>query len=197
MTASATCEKARPQLLRRSRKRRSPRRHTRTAGGCGKRTKSPNRRAIALPPDEGDFLCADWVWDAALRELRNYPRKGKRHADEPQAVERLKPVRSVTWHRWSQAPMQTATGHVLPPSLSRVVVAYEGGGDLTINEYDRGCAEELASPIETFTVWAVVGAEGEKMSLTSYSGYGGWAEPEEWREFVRELGRSLGAEGRV
>src|SRR5439155_22385690 len=124
MTASATCEKARPQLLRRSRKRRSPRRHTRTAGGCGKRTKSPNRRAIALPPDEGDFLCADWVWDAALRELRNYPRKGKRHADEPQAVERLKPVRSVTWHRWSQAPMQTATGHVLPPSLSRVAVAY-------------------------------------------------------------------------
>jgi hypothetical protein len=233
-----------------------------------------------LPPDEGDFLCGDWVWDAALRELRNYPRKGKKHADEPQAVERLKPVRSVTWHRWSQAPMQTATGHVSPPSLSRVVVAYEGGGDLTINEYDRGCAEKLASaiaqsydlavieegapggrhggnlpsrdqmgrlvneagreqvildevggeitvtkrgrlwgkkrrtmrtnevrrlelgygvagPIETFTVWAMVGPEEEKISLTSYSGYEGWAEPEEWREFVRELGGSLGVEGRV
>src|SRR5438876_11471205 len=108
MTASATCEKARPQLLRRSRKRRSPRRHTRTAGGCGKRTKSPNRRAIALPPDEGDFLCAAWVWDGALRELRNYPRKVKKHADEPQAVGRLKPFCSVTSRRWSQGPWQSA-----------------------------------------------------------------------------------------
>ena len=233
-----------------------------------------------MPPDEGDFLCGDWVWDPALRELRNYPRKGKKHADEPQAVERLNPVRSVTWHRWSQAPMQTSTGQVMPPSLSRVVASYEGGGNLTINEYDRGCAEKLAhaiaeahglsvieegapggrrggnlpsrdqmgrlvneagrqqvvldevggeitvtkrgrfwgkkrrtlrtnevrrlelgygvtGPVETFTVWAVVGPEEEKIPLTSYSGYEGWAEPEEWREFVRELGRSLGVEGRV
>jgi hypothetical protein len=237
------------------------------------------RRGITLP-DEADFLCGDWVWDAALRELRNYPRKGKKHADEPQAVERLKPVRSVTWHRWSQAPMQTATGQVLPPNLSRVVAAYEGGGDLTINEYDRGCAEKLAKaiaeasglqvieegapsgrrsgnlpakdqmgrlvneagreqvildevggeitvtkrgrfwgkkrrtlrtnevrrlelgynvagPIETFTVWAAVGPEEEKIPLTSHSGYEGWAEPEEFREFTRDLGRSLGVEARV
>ena len=60
------------------------------------------------------------------------------------AVEQLKPVRSVTWHRWSQAPMQTATGQVQPSNLSRVVAAYEGGGDLTVNEYDRTCAEKLA-----------------------------------------------------
>ncbi|TMB65534.1 MAG: hypothetical protein E6J43_11890 [Chloroflexi bacterium] len=215
-----------------------------------------------------------------MRELRNYPRKGKKHAEEPRAVERLKPVRSVTWHRWSQAPMQTATGHVLPPNLSRVVAAYEGGGDLTINEYDRGCAEklakaiaeayglqvieegapggrrsgnlpakdqmgrlvneagreqvildevggeitvtkegrlwgkkrrtlrtnevrrlelgyEVAGPVETFTVWAVVGPDEEKIPLASYSGYEGWAEPEEWREFTRDLGRSLGVDVHV
>jgi len=176
--------------------------------------------------------------------------------------------------------MQTATGQVLPPNLSRVVAAYEGGGDLTINETDRGCAEKLAraiadayglhvieegapggrrggnlpsrdqmgrlvneagreqvildevggeitvtwrgrlwggkrrtlrtnevrhlelgyevkGPVETFTVWAVVGPDEEKIALTSYSGYEGWAEPEEWREFTRDLGRSLGVDTRV
>jgi hypothetical protein len=168
----------------------------------------------------------------------------------------------------------------MPASLSRVVAAYEGGGDLTVNEYDRACAEKLArtiaeayslpvieagapggrrggnlpsrdqmgrlvttagreqvvldevggeirltkrgrlwgkkrrtlrtnevrrlelgyevrGPIETFTVWAVVGPEEEKIPLASYSGYEGWAEPEEWREFTRELGRSSGVEARV
>jgi hypothetical protein len=212
--------------------------------------------------------------------MRHYPRKGKRHAEDPDAVEQLKPVRSVTWHRWSQTPMQTATGQVLPASMSRVVAAYEGGGDLTINEYDRGCAEKLArtiaeacglplieegapggrrggnlpprdqmgrlvhtagrkeiildevageitftnrgrlwgrkrrvlrtnevrhleleydvkGPMETFTVWAIAGPEEEKIPLASYSGCEGWAEPEEWREFARELGRGLGVEARV
>jgi hypothetical protein len=168
----------------------------------------------------------------------------------------------------------------MPPSLSRVVAAYEGGGDLTINEYDRGCAEKLANaiaggyglqvieegapggrrggnlpsrdqmgrlvneagrqqvildevggeitltkrgrlwgkerrtfrtnevrrlelgydvkgPVETFAVWAVVGPEEEKIPLTAYSGYEGWADPEEWREFTRDLGRSLGVEALV
>jgi hypothetical protein len=233
-----------------------------------------------MAPDESEFLCGNWVWDAALRELRNYPRKGKKHSEETEAVEQLKPVRSVTWHRWSQAPMQTATGQAMPVSLSRVVAAYEGGGDLTVNEYDRTCAEKLAraiaksyslpvieegapggrrggnlptrdqmgrlvneagrekvaldevageitvtkrgrlwgkkrrtlrtneirhlelgydvrGPVETFTVWAVIGPEEEKIPLASYSGYEGWADPEEWREFTRELGRSLGTEGRV
>ena len=106
-----------------------------------------------MPPEADEFLCGDWVWDAALRELRNYPRKGKKHADQPEAVEQLKPVRSVTWHRWSQTPMQTATGQVMPASLSRVVAAYEGGGDLTVNEYDRACAEKLARTIaEAYSV---------------------------------------------
>jgi len=233
-----------------------------------------------MPPEADAFLCGDWVWDPALRELRNYPRKGKKHADEPEAVEQLKPVRSVTLHRWSQTPMQTATGQVMPASLSRVVAAYEGGGDLTVNEYDRACAEKLArtiaesyslpvieagapggrrggnlpsrdqmgrlvnktgrqevvlddvageitlakrgrlwgkkrrtlrtnevrrlelgyevrGPIETFTVWAVVGPEEEKLPLASYSGYEGWADPEEWRAYTRDLGRSLGVDAVV
>jgi len=233
-----------------------------------------------MPPEEGDFLCGNWVWDPALRELRNYQRKGKKIADEPEAVERLKPVRSITWHRWSQAPMQTSTGQIMPPSLSRVVAAYEGGGDLAVNEYDRACAEKLARtiaeayglevaeegapggrrggnlplrdqmgrlvnkagrlevtldevggeltvtkskrlfgksrrtfrtneirrlelgydvqlPVETFTVWALVGPEEEKLPLASFSGYEGWAEPEEWRAFTQELARSLGVEVRV
>jgi hypothetical protein len=233
-----------------------------------------------MPPDEGEFLCGDWVWDPAMRELRHYERKGKKHADQPDAVEQLKPVRSVTWHRWSQAPMQTSTGQMMPPSLSRVVAAYEGGGDLTVNETDRACADKLArtiaeayrlrvveegapggrrggnlpsrdqmgrlvneagreqvvldevggeitvtkrgrlwgrkrrtlrtnevrhlelgydvkGPVETFTVRAVLGPEEEKIPLASYSGFEGWAEPEEWRGFTRDLGRSLGVEARV
>jgi len=233
-----------------------------------------------MSPEAGDFLCGDWVWGSALRELRHYERKGKTHADQPDAVEQLKSVRSVTWHRWSQAPMQTSTGQIMPPSLSRVVAAYEGGGDLTINEYDRACAEKLArtiadayglpvieegapgarrggnlpsrdqmgrlvnkagrdevvldevggeitatkrgrlwgkkrrafrtnevralelgydvtGPVETFTVWAIVGREEEKIPLASFSGYEGWADAEEWREFTRDLGRSLGVEARA
>jgi hypothetical protein len=233
-----------------------------------------------VAPEDSDFLCGNWVWDPVLRELRHYERKGKKGSNEPDAVERLKPVRSVTLHRWSQAPMQTSTGQMMPPNLSRVVAAYEGGGDLTINENDRACAEKLArtiaeaysllvveegapggrrggnlpsrdqmgrlvneagreqvildevggeitvtkrgrlwgkkrrtmrtnevrrlelgydvkGPVETFTVWVIAGPEEEKIPLASYSGFEGWAEPEEWREFTRDLGRSLGVEARV
>jgi len=233
-----------------------------------------------MAPEDSDFLCGNWVWDPVLRELRHYQRKGKKWSDEPDAVERLKPVRSVGWHRWSQAPMQTSTGQMMPPSLSRVVAAFEGGGDLTINENDRACAEKLArtiaeaygvdlveagapggrrggnlpsrdqmgrlvnrsgrlqvvldevggevtvtkskrffgksrrtfrtneirrlelgyevnGPIETFTVLALVGPEEEKVPLASYQGYEGWADPEEWREFTRDLARSLGVEARA
>lgn len=233
-----------------------------------------------MTPDQSDFICQDWIWDPVLRDLRKHRRKGKGWKDEPEAVERLQSVKSVTWHRWSQAPMQTSTGQMMPSSLSRIVAAYETGGDLTINEYDRACAEKLAraianayglsvneegapggsrggnlpardqmgrlvnganrsqvvldeiagemtvlkpkrpfgksrrsirtsevrrlelgyevkGPAETFTVWAVVGAEDEKIPLASYSGFEGWADPEEWREFTQELGRSLGVEARV
>ncbi|MDO8614746.1 MAG: hypothetical protein Q7T33_03290 [Dehalococcoidia bacterium] len=228
-----------------------------------------------MPPEEGDFLCGRWVWDPVLRELRHYARKGKRGEDEPATVERLPPVRSVTWYRWSQPPMQSHTGEVMPTRLSRVVAEYESGGNLTVNEDDRECARKLAGaiagayglpvteagapdgrrggnlpardamgrlvtrsgrtevaldtaageititlskrpfgrsrrqlrttdlrrlelgyevkgPLETFTVWGVAGPEEEKLPLASYSGYEGWADPEEWRQFTQDLGRSLG-----
>jgi hypothetical protein len=56
---------------------------------------------------------------------------------------------------------------------------------------------DVKGPVETFTVWGVVGTDDEKIPMASYSGYEGWADPEEWREFTRDLGRSLGVEARV
>jgi hypothetical protein len=229
-------------------------------------------------PEDSDFLCGGWIWDPVLRELRYHERTRKGWKEEPEQVERLSAVRSVTWHRWSQAPMPTPTGETMPSSLSRLVVAYEGGGDLTLNENDRECAGKLAQaiaeayglavveegapagrrpgtlpsrdemgrlvsrsgrvevtldqaageivearrrvpfgrsrrrfalaevrrleltyevrgPLETFTLWALVGPEEEqRVAVASYEGYEGWADPEEWREFAREMGRSLGVE---
>jgi hypothetical protein len=230
-------------------------------------------------PEDSDFLCGGWIWDSLLRELQYHERTRKGWKEEPEQVERLPAVRSVTWHRWSQEPMQTATGQVMPSSLSRLVVAYESGGDLTLNENDRDCAGKLAraiaeayglevveegapggrqpgnlpsrdemgrlvshsgrvevtldeaareivetrrrfpfgksrrrfslaevrrleltyevkGPLGTFTLWAAVGPEEEqeRLPIASYEGYEGWADPEEWREFAREMGRSLGVE---
>ncbi len=229
-------------------------------------------------PKDSDFLCGGWIWDSLLRELRYHERTRKGWKEEPEQVERLPAVCSVTWHRWSQAPMQTATGEVMPSSLSRVVAAYEGGGDLTLNENDRDCAGKLAGaiaeayglevveegapggrrggnlpprdemgrlvsrsgraevtldevareiveaqrrfpfgksrrrfslaevrcleltyevkgPLETFALWAIVGPEEQqRLPVASYEGYEGWADPEEWREFAREVGRSLGVD---
>ena len=230
-----------------------------------------------MSPAESDFLCDGWVWDPALHELRHHRRKGKGWQPEPDAVQRLRPVTAVTWHRWSQAPMATSTGQTMPGSLSRIVIQYAGGGDLTINENDRACAEKIAhavadayglqvvlagapdgrrrgnlpprdatgrlrnrlggtevvldeaageiivrkrrcplgfstrrlrttemrrleltyvvrGPLETFTVWAVVGPDEERLPVASYTGYEGWADAEEWRHFARELGRSLGVD---
>ena len=98
-------------------------------------------------PDASEFLCGDWVWDASLREMRHYQRRKKGWAEEPDAVQRLEPVSSVTWYRWSQAPMMTSTGQPSSASQSRIVAAYERGGDLTVEEGDRGCAEKLAGVI--------------------------------------------------
>ena len=246
----------------------------------------PSHSAIlrAVMPEDSDFLCGGWIWDAVLRELRFHARTRKGWKDEPEQVERLRTVSSVTWHRWSQAPMQTATGQAMSSNMSRIVVAYEGGGDLTINETDRACAEKLAGAIaeayglevvaegapggrqpgnlpsrdemgrlvtrsgkvevtldettreivetrrrfpfgksrrsvsfaevrrleltlevqgslETFTLWALLGPEEEpgtgpsgRLAIASYQGYEGWADPEEWREFAREMGRSLRVE---
>jgi len=99
-------------------------------------------------PDETGFLCGDWLWDPMLREMRHYPRRGKKgHADEPDAIERLEPAQSVRLHRWSQQPMQTSTGEVMPARQARVVVQYADGRKLEMNEPDRQCAEKIASTI--------------------------------------------------
>ncbi len=230
-------------------------------------------------PEAGDFLCGGWVWDALTRDLRYYERTGKGWKEEPEAVERLREARSITWHRWSQAAMQSATGQPMPGRLSRIVVEFAGGGNLTLNENDRECAGKLAraiaeaygvevveagapgrwpgvatpsrdemgrlvhrsgrtevvvdetageivetkrrlafatgqrripfrevrrldvgyevkGPFELFTLWAVVGPEEERLVVASYQGYEGWALPEEWEAFAREVGRTLGVEVR-
>jgi hypothetical protein len=100
-------------------------------------------------PDESEFLCGDWMWDASLRELRHFPRRKKGHADEPDATERLEPAKSVTLYLWSQQPMmssQTGDRHVTP-NLSRLEVEYADGRKLTINEGDRDCVRKLAGAI--------------------------------------------------
>lgn len=233
-----------------------------------------------MAPEQNDFLCGDWVWDVSLRELRHYRRQGKGWDEQPDATEKLPPVKAVRWYKWSQAPMATHTGQSMPGKLSRVVAEYEGGGNLTLNESDRECAAKLAQaiagafglpvieegapsgrlagnlpgrdqmgrlvnrsgrlqvtldegvgeitvvqskrlfgksrrrvrttevrwleldyevkgPLETLTVWAVAGPEEEKIPLASYQGYEGWADPEEWKGFTRELGRGLGVEARA
>ena len=233
-----------------------------------------------MAPEQNDFLCGDWVWEASLRELRHYQRQGKGWDEQPDAAEKLPPVKAVRWYKWSQAPMATHTGQSMPGKQSRVVAEYEGGGNLTLNEDNRECAEKLAQAIagvfglpvteegapsgrlagnlpgrdqmgrlvnrsgrlqvtldegvgeitvvqskrlfgksrrrvrttevrrlelgydvkgqvETFTVWAVAGPEEEKIPLASYQGYEGWADPEEWKGFTRELGRGLGVEARA
>ena len=229
-------------------------------------------------PDESEFLCGDWVWDPVLREMRHFPRRKKgEHAEEPDAVERLETARRVAVHRWSQQPMQTATGDVMSPSQSRVIVEYIDGRKLDINEPDRECAHRIATtiaeaygltveelgaptgrmggnlpkrddmgrlvnvsgrtetrldetagileitrkkrfigkdrrelrtsnirrleltqetkgPQETFTVWAIVGAEEERVPIASYAALEGWSEPGEWRGFAEDLARGLGIE---
>jgi hypothetical protein len=163
----------------------------------------------------------------------------------------------------------------MPSSMSRVVIAYEAGGNLTINENDRECAGKIAEtvaaayglpvvhegaptgrtagnlpgrdemgrlnattarsdvvldevagtlqvsrrkrlvghdkrsyrtsdirrielmygvngPQETYEVIAITGPEEERLAVAAYTGFEGWADPAEWREFTRDLARSLG-----
>ncbi len=98
-------------------------------------------------PEESEFLCGDWVWDRTLREMRHYPRHKKGHAEEPDAIERLDPARRVVLYFWSQQPMQTATGDIMPASQARLVVEYTDGRKLDINENNRACARKLAEAI--------------------------------------------------
>lgn len=115
-----------------------------------------------MAPGEGDFLCDGWVWDPRSRELRYHRRTRRGWGEEPEAVERLRDVRAITWYRWSQQPMGTPAGGQVPGKLSRIVVEYRDGGSLTINENDRECARRLASALaEAFGVAVVeAGAPG-------------------------------------
>jgi hypothetical protein len=56
---------------------------------------------------------------------------------------------------------------------------------------------EVKGTQEVFEVVAVIGPEEERVPVASYSGWEGWAEEGEWREFTEELARSLGVEARV
>lgn len=230
---------------------------------------------------EADLLCAGWAWDAVMRELKHYPRRGRKgYAPEPDAVEQLAPAKSLTVHLWSQQPMQTSTGEMMSSRQARILLKYEDGRELEINEADRDCVEKLVATLagatglaperlgapggrtggnlpvrdemgrlscrrgkvetmldeaggiltitrkgrlfgkkrlelrtteiraleldlqvvdanEVFIVNAVLYPEDERVPVASYAGLEGWAEPEEWREFTRDLARSLGVEARV
>jgi hypothetical protein len=232
-------------------------------------------------PEHVPRLCGGWAWDDVLRELYHYPHKPRKGDTAPDSVERLQPVKSVTWYRWSQQPMQAHTGGGAGgASQSRVVAEYEGGGNLEINENDRDCAAKLAEaiaaaygltvqhggapsgrsrgnvpardemgrlkassgridvtldevggeilvsrrrrpvgrkkrsyrtsdvkrlelaysvkgPREAYEVIAVIGPEEERVPLANFSGYEGWADPGEWREFTEDLARSLGVEAQL
>ena len=111
-----------------------------------------------------DFKCGGWTWDPVRRELRFHERKRTDRQGEPVQVEKLRPVNSVTLHRWSQAPMRSPTGQSIPGHLSRIVIRFEGGGNITINENDRRCARLLAEAIATTYNLDVeeTGAPGER-----------------------------------
>jgi hypothetical protein len=55
---------------------------------------------------------------------------------------------------------------------------------------------EVQGPQETFEVRARVGREEIEVPVAGYTGFEGWADAEEWREFTADLARSLGTEWR-
>src|SRR2546426_11547348 len=94
------------------------------------------------------------------------------------------------------------------------VILDEVGGEITVTKRGRFWGKKrrtlrtnevrrlelgygVAGPVETFTVWGIVGPEEEKIPLASYSGYEGWADPEEWRGWKCNLWGPLGGVGRV
>ena len=45
--------------------------------------------------------------------------------------------------------------------------------------------------------FAVIGPEEVRVPVAAYTGFEGWADPGEWREFTEDLARSLGVEARL
>lgn len=52
-------------------------------------------------------------------------------------------------------------------------------------------SREVRGPAETFVVYAIAGPEEERIPVAGYSGYEGWADPEEWRQFAKELAQVI------
>jgi len=52
-------------------------------------------------------------------------------------------------------------------------------------------SRELRGPMESFVVYAVVGPEEERVPVAGFTGYEGWADPGEWREFTKDLAQVL------
>ena len=117
-----------------------------------------------MSTQNGEFKCGGWTWDPARRELCFHERKGADRQGEPVQVEKLRPVKSVILHKWSQAPMRSPSGRSIPGHLSRIVIRFEDGGDITINENDRRCARLLAEAVATTYGLDVeeAGAPGER-----------------------------------
>jgi hypothetical protein len=74
--------------------------------------------------------------------------------------------------------------------IRRLELAY------TVGTPSRGRQQMFGPSIETFTLYAVVGSEEERVPIAGYTGFEGWADPEEWREFAGETARWLGVEWR-
>ena len=52
-------------------------------------------------------------------------------------------------------------------------------------------ARDVRGATETFAVYAIAGPEEERIPIAGYSGYEGWADPEEWRDFTKDLAQIL------
>ncbi|HXG35503.1 MAG TPA: hypothetical protein VNL15_00885 [Dehalococcoidia bacterium] len=101
---------------------------------------------MAQTREERDFICQGWQYDPVMRELRVYKRERRGWSAEPLDTVQLGEVRKVVWRRWSQQPAQPHFGgEAMPASLSRIIVTFADGRELTLNENDRDCAEKLAS----------------------------------------------------
>ncbi|HZP25734.1 MAG TPA: hypothetical protein VFB90_01675 [Dehalococcoidia bacterium] len=106
---------------------------------------------MTAAPDSRDFICQGWQYDPVMRQLRVYAQeKRNTWSAEPLSEVQLADVKRIVWHRWSQQPGRPHHGgDILPQSLSRIVVAFADGRELTLDENDRECAEKLANLLAT------------------------------------------------
>lgn len=103
--------------------------------------------------DSRDFICQGWQYDPVMRELRVYEQeKRNKWSEEPLSTVQLSEVKRILWRRWSQQSGRPHHGgDILPQSLSRIVVTFADGRELTLDENDRECAEKLANLLASET----------------------------------------------